>query len=474
MPPLPKSVSFPSGFMWGAATAGFQVEAGLDDTDWGAWAMTPGKIANGDDPNDGPDAFAHVDDDVADLVATGMGAYRFSIELARLYPTRADFDADTPDADGLAKYDGLLAALAAQGVTPLVTLHHFVWPLWMSDPSAPSDPQGWERSDAGDVFATWCSRMGARYGDRVDWWVTINEPNVEGSVGYLASVWPPGVSDTDRLAAVLKAQVRAHAKCFDALHAADAIDADGDGHAAWVSIAQHQRVYEPATSSDADQAAAAHSDYFWNQWILNAIVKGDLDEDFDGAIGPGDEHADPSLIGRADYLGINYYGVSQVSSFGLSFPFVGALPTQNDLPDGRPKTDVGWSIYPAGFVTVLDEAATYGLPIIVTENGIADASDVNRTRFTLEHLLELGVAIDHGDDVRGYFHWALMDNFEWASGFCPRFGLYSVDYTDAARPRTATKAVAALSAVIAAGKLEEATIDALPAYTSSDVPCSSF
>ncbi|HVY44865.1 MAG TPA: glycoside hydrolase family 1 protein [Minicystis sp.] len=474
-PPEPTTVSFPAGFLWGAATAGFQVETGLDATDWGVWAMTPGKIQNGDDPNQGPDAFAHVDEDVGDLVAAGLNAYRFSIEMARVYPTRDAFDQDQPDPDGIAKYDALFAALAKRHVTPLVTLHHFVWPTWMSDPTKSASPQGWERSDAVDVFATWCQRMGKRYGDRVDWWVTINEPTVEASVGYLATLWPPGVSDVDRMVHVMKQQVTAHARCYDMLHGSDTVDADGDGAKVKVSIAKHNRVYEPADATSAEDAdAAKHSDYFWNLWFLNAIVKGDVDEGFDGTIGPKDEHADPSLAGRADYLGINYYGVSQVSAKSLRLPYLGSQPSQFGLEDGRPKNDLGWSIDPEGFGTVLDEAAGYGLPIVVTENGIADALDENRSRFLLEHAFQMGLAIRRGDPVIGYFHWALMDNFEWASGYCPRFGLYAVDETKADRPRTPTKAVSVLAAMTKASAVAQKTIDALPAYVSQPKSCASF
>jgi beta-glucosidase len=466
-PPPPTHVSFAKTFLWGAATAGFQVEGGLDQSDWGAWSKTAGKIQNGDDPDKGPDAFNHVTDDVANLVSAGMNAYRFSIEMARFYPTRAAFDADQQDPDAIAKYDAVLAALAAKKVTPLVTLHHFVWPLWMSDPSKPTEPQGWERSDAPDVFATWCGRMAQRYGDRVDWWVTINEPNVEASVGYLATLWPPGVSDIDRAVKVMKQQVIAHARCYDAIHQSDKTSK--------VSIAQHNRVYEPATAGDPDdEKEAAHSDFFWNRWILDAIVKGDLDENFDGTIGPNDKKADPTLKGRADYLGINYYGVSQVNARSLKLPYLGVEPSQFALPDGRPKNDLGWSIYPEGFVTVLDEAAKYGLQIIVTENGIADALDKNRSRFLLEHLFQLGIANDHGDQVIGYFHWALMDNFEWASGYCPRFGLYSVDYSQSDRPRSPTKAVDVLKEVTKSRSIDQSTIDALPAYVSQPKKCATL
>jgi beta-glucosidase len=345
----------------------------------------------------------------------------------------------------------------------------------MSDPASSKDPQGFEREDAVEVMAAWCERMGKRYGTDVDWWVTINEPTVEASVGYMAGLWPPGVSDVDRLVGVMKRQVEAHARCYDALHAADTVDADGDGAAALVSIAKHNRVYEPADPTNEDDVAAAeHSRRFWNQWFLDAIVKGDVDEDFDDTLGAGDRVGDASLKGRADYLGINYYGVSRVAAAALRFPFMGVQPAQFNLQDDRPRNDLGWSIAPEGFGKVLDEAAAYGLPIVVTENGIADGEGQNRRRYLLEHAFEMGKAIARGADVRGYFHWSLVDNFEWASGYCPRFGLYRVDFASADKPRTATPAVAIMKALASANTLDQATIDAQPAYAAPKAPCASY
>ena len=469
------SVTFPKGFLWGSATAGFQVEKGLADTDWGAWAKIDGKIKGGDRPDDGPDAFAHVAGDLGLMKDAGLGAYRFSLELARIYPTRAAFDADDPSADGLAAYDDLMAKLRAASIVPLVTLHHFVWPTWMSDPADPKQPQGYERADAADVMTAWCARMGKRYGKDVDWWVTLNEPTVEASIGYLAGLWPPGVSDVERLVSVMKKQVELHARCYDALHAADTVDADGDGKAALVSIAKHNRVYEPADpTSEDDLAATEHSRRFWNQWFLDAIVKGDGDDNFDDAIGPGDRVGDAALKGRADYLGINYYGVSRIAANALRFPHMGVQPSQFNLQDGRPRNDLGWSIAPEGFGAVLDEVAPYGLPIVVTENGIADGTGANRSRYLLEHAFELGKAIGRGANVIGYFHWSLVDNFEWASGFCPRFGLYHVDMASPAKTRTATPTVAVLKELATTGTLAKATVDALPAYAAPTSPCASF
>jgi beta-glucosidase len=470
--PEPTEVTFPPGFAWGTGTAGFQIESGLDDTDWGIWATLPGKIANGDLPNDGPDALAHIAGDVGLMTTMGLTSYRFSIELARVYPTRADFDADTPDPAGLSAYDALIDALGDEGIEPLVTLHHFVWPSYLRDPTEPGAPQGFEREEAVDLFATWCRRMGAHFGDRVDIWVTINEPTVEASVGYLASVFPPGVSDTERMVAVMKRQVQAHARCYDALHEVDQSDADGDGAAALVSIAKHDRVYEPFDSElDTDLEAVQRAKRFWNQWFTDAIVLGDLDEDFDGVV---DVAGDPALVGRADYLGLNYYGVSRVGTMSLELPHVGPVPVQIALLNERPKSDLRWDIYPAGFGVVIDDMARYGLPIYITENGLADSEDVNRSRFLAEHLFEIGKAMLRGVDIRGYYHWSLIDNFEWAGGFCPRFGFYTVDFDSPEKTRSPTAAVPLMADIADTGRLTQATIDALPGYVSAPAPCEGF
>jgi beta-glucosidase/6-phospho-beta-glucosidase/beta-galactosidase len=468
-PPPPASVSFPSTFLWGSATAGFQVEKDDSNTDWAAWVATPGKIANGDSPDvGGPDALDHIPDDVANMKSAGLNAYRFSIEWGRLYPTLADFMNDTPDPTAIAAYDSLLSTLKAAGIVPIVTISHYALPNYVADITQSSQPYGWETAQTGQLFTQLCTRMGARYGDRVDTWVTINEPINVALAGYLQGSFPPGlVLDADRTEAVVKAQALAHVACFDALHAADTVDADGDGKAAVVSLALNMAAINPydPTSSD-DAAAVERVDYVYNQWFWNAVVKGDWDDDFDGTLtGPNDKTNDPSLAGRADYLGVNYYLQALISAHrGLIVPVINAAIYEADLPTTLPKTDFGWDIYPQGFGRVLDEAATYGKPILVTENGIADHADVMRARFLAEHLFQLGWAMQRGDDILGYVHWALVDNFEWASGYCPHFGLFSYDPTTGTR--TARASLATFSHIVSTGVLKQSDIDALPAYGS--------
>ena len=468
--PAPAEVDFPKNFMWGSSTAGFQVEKGDSNTDWSRWVAS-GKIASGDSPDvAGPDALAHIDDDIAALTASGQTAYRFSIEWGRVYPTLADFMSDTPDPAGVAIYTTLLQKLQAAHIKPLVTLVHFALPSWLSDgtPATMAQPQGWERPETLGYFATWCSRAAKRWGGQVDWWATINEPLPYVLGGYVQGSFPPGVVlDLTRAFDVVKIEARAHARCFDAIHAADTIDADGDGKAAWVSVAKHQRTFHPYDATSAgDAAATAHVAYLWNKWFLAAIVKGDWDDKLDGDTNPSDVTHDATLAGRADYLGINYYSDTLISAtVGLKLPPpISAAVYQANMPTSRPKTDFGWDIYPEGLGVVLDEAAAYGLPLVVTENGIADGRDVNRSRFLLEHLYQLGWAIQRGDPVVGYFHWALVDNFEWASGFCPHFGLLSYDRSTGAR--SAKKSLGVYRSVATSGKLTSAQVAAADAYVA--------
>lgn len=474
-PVPPASVSFPSKFLWGTATAGFQVEKGDVDTDWAAWVAMTGKIKNGDNPDvGGPDALDHITDDVADLVATHQNAYRFSLEWARLYPTLADFTADTPDPQAVAAYGDLISALVAAHITPVVTLDHYTLPQYVDDVTMSTQPQGWELPSTSTMFVQFCGRMAKRWGAQVDYWITLNEPLVLAVGGYLQGSIPPGVLfNIDRTIAVIKAEALVHAAAYDAIHAADTVDADGDGHAALVSVAKHQRTFHATDpTSTADVAAAAHVEYLWNQWFMNAIVLGNWDDDFNGDYtGPNDKLGDPTLVGRADFLGLNYYSDTLISaSAGLVIPApVNASIEQAHLPTGRPETDVGWDIYAEGLATIVDEAKQWKLPILITENGIADHADANRPRFILDHLFQLGWSIQRGANVIGYLQWASVDNFEWASGFCPKYGIYSYDPTSGAR--TARPSAMEYAGVIQASKVTLAQLQAAPAYATPTTMC---
>ncbi|HKE20301.1 MAG TPA: family 1 glycosylhydrolase [Kofleriaceae bacterium] len=460
--PLPDPIGqFPGGFLWGSAIAPYQVEGGLHATDWYRWETLCGTACSGQSADDGPDFFAHYADDLDAASAMGQNAIRIGIDWARVFPAAESFPA-APVAEEVARYHDVIGAARERGMQVMVTLIHFDLPIWIDDLDDPEAAAGWEDPAIVDRFAEFAGWAAAEYGAEIDLWITLNEPFVNVVGGWISGSVPPGAFlDVDTALEVGERMIYAHAAAYDAIHAADTIDADGDGDPARVSIAQHSRVFLPKDPTNEAQVAAADMfRYLLNDFFLRGATLGDIDRNYDfDADDEGDTKADPALVDRLDFIGLNYYGVTLVVETSQdSFPLIG-LPLQNDLQDqgfDAPVSDFGWSIYPAGLRQVLDELAPYQLPIIITENGIADGADAQRPRFLIEHLYELGRAIDDGIPIEGYFHWSLMDNFEWGSGYCPRFGLLRVDFDDPSRARTPGEGAAVYQRIIEANTVDPA------------------
>jgi beta-glucosidase/6-phospho-beta-glucosidase/beta-galactosidase len=457
--------TFPPGFMFGSATSAFQIESGLDAiTDFGLWAT----IQNYDNADDGPQSRNNYVKDIAALVATHQNAYRFGIEWARLFPTQAAWSAcrsagtvagceAAADASELNYYKDLVAKLGQNAITPLVTLWHSTFPTYINDQTKDWHSQGWLAPTISADIAAWAGFAAAEF-PSIKWWVTLNEPFIAIQGDYIDGSGPPGVQgQLDALKAALASMIRAHAAMFDAIHAAQP--------KAMVSITQDIHLYYGETPGrpEDDQSAKEFS-YLSNAIFLNAIVNGDLDADFDGKIDNGETTGDPALKGHADYVGVNYYGFSLVRGYP-GFPLVDGVALADGADHGLPKNDLGWDIYPRGLGESLDFAATYKLPIVITENGLADATDANRSRFVAEHLAELAAKIQAGVDVRGYFHWSTIDNFEWSNGFCPRFGLFRVDYTDPARARSARASANLYKQIIDENQVTDTLLNAQPKYS---------
>lgn len=460
---LPPAVGpFPADFLWGTAIAPYQVEGGLHATDWYQWETLCGSGCSGETADDGPDFLAHYQEDLDAARAMGNNAIRIGIDWSRLFPTAASFP-DQPDPAAVSLYHDVIAAARARDLEVMVTLIHFALPTWIHDLEDPAAAAGWEDPAIVDHFAAFAGWAGGEYGGEVDLWITLNEPFVNVVGGWVSGDVPPGKAlEIETALAVGERMIRAHAAGYDALHAADTGDADGDGEATRVSIAQHSRIFVPKDPGNPRQVRAAEIfRYLLNDYFLAGAVHGDLDRNYDGdADDEGDVAADPDLVGRMDYVGLNYYGVTMVleTANDESFPIIG-IPLLNDL-DAQgfeaPKSDFGWAIYPAGLGELLRDLEKYELPVMITENGVADATDALRPRFLVEHLYEVAAAIDDGVDVEGYFHWALMDNFEWGSGYCPRFGLLRVDFADPARPRTAGAGAETYRRIIEDGTVDPA------------------
>ncbi|MFO0626826.1 MAG: glycoside hydrolase family 1 protein [Polyangiales bacterium] len=491
--PTPRG-RFPQGFLWGSATAPYQIEGGLGNTDWGAWERMPGRILGGDRADNGPRSYELFAADLDALVASGQNSYRLGIEWARIFPTRdawtrcqaaasmplSQFTAAcraAASAEGVAYYHRVLRAMADRRLVPMVTLQHFTLPDYLHDINADAGMQGWNRPEIVGEFAVWARFAGAEYGAEVDWWVTINEPVVTVAGGFLQGVFPPGRStDFTSARTILRHMTLAHARAYDALHEADTTAVMGQADAGgarpcMVSIASHNRVFRANDPNRPEDVAAAETtQYVNNRLMLNAIVGGDLDGDADGTLdGPEDRRNDPTLRARADYIGVNYYGLTLVRGISI-IPILRGLPEQVNLRTPLPKSDLLWDLYPQGFLLVLRELTRYNLPVLVTENGIADRVGVNRQRFLAEHLAILARAIREGIDVRGYYHWSIVDNFEWAEGFCPRFGLYTVDFNDPMRARVPTPAAMLYRRIITEGEVTDTLLNGLAPY-QAPVPC---
>ncbi len=437
---------FPPGFLWGAATAGFQSDMGCpsapcvdDKSDWYQWVTAPEILTEGlvvgDPVQDGPGQWELMEADL-DRAAAEMGhnGYRFSFEWSRLFPTSTEGASTEAEVDALAdpaavaRYHEMLAHLAATNITPLVTLNHYTLPLWIHDGVACHESpetcvdRGWLGPDRLiPEMVKYASFAAREFGAEVDLWATLNEPFAVILAGFAVPspaerTNPPGINDltfgyaTD----VIQNMIIAHARIYDAVHAADAGDADGDGVAAMVGLVPNlAAVISDEPETEVGKQAEANAFHLYNRYFLDALIKGSWDPDFDGV---ADEVRD-DLVGRMDFVGINYY--LQLAITALETSLVEAIPLFTFLPDPFNLGDG----YPPGLYEVsMFVAEEYGLPIYITEN-----------RLDVPHLVWLRKAINEGADVRGYFHWSLIDNYEWNHGFGFELGLYSYDAETKAR-----------------------------------------
>lgn len=489
--PEPREGRFPPSFLWGAAVAGFQVDMGcptlpdaecLDPhSDWYVWVTDASLLADGsthlsgDPVSDGPGHWELYESDF-DLAANEvkLNAFRTSVEWSRIFP-RSTLGVEDPeelaelaDATALAHYRALFTAMRARGLSPLVTLHHYTLPVWMHDAVGchfdlqSCSPRGWlDREIIVLEIAKYAGFVAGALGDLVDRWATQNEPFAVVLAGFLQPsserTNPPGVSLAfDAVKASAAAMIEAHARMYDAVKAADTTDADADGQAAEVGLVfavAPSRPLDP--SSELDRQAAENVTYLYNWAFLDAVVLGEMDEDLDGV---AEHRAD--LAGRMDFLGINYYAVSRVEGTGYAvFSELSPLTTFSPV-----TLEIGYDepsgIY-EGLVLVGDRYP--GLPLLVTENGTPRVDEEGYpTRYLRDHLIWVSRAIREGVDVRGYFYWSFMDNYEWNHGMGMRFGLFEVDPADPQKRRVARPLAATYRSIIEANAIPQDLLDAYP------------
>lgn len=364
---------FPDGFIWGAAVSAYQTEGGSGSSDWCAWQRA-GKVPP---CGAGVGSWERWEEDVALASELGLGMLRISLEWSRLEPEPGRFDEAAFE-----HYAEILRAIRARGMQTMLVLWHFTHPLWFAEHG------GWERPDALARFRILAERAAERYADLVDLWATLNEADTFVAQAFVRGVWPPGLKRSWRRGwRVYRRLAQAHNEAYRALK-------NVLGQKTRVGLTHAFTWARPVRKGGLITGIPVAA---WN-FLANDVFLGDV-------------------AGHLDWLGVQYYIATPLSLRGLA------------IGEGfGPKSDIGWRIEPRGlYEVVMRTWHRMHVPLIVTENGIADASDRQRARFIIDHLAWLWRAIERGADVRGYLHWSLIDNYEWALGFEPRFGLAAVD-----------------------------------------------
>lgn len=439
------TIHFPEGFVWGAATAAYQIEGavtadGRGRSIWDTFSHTPGKILGGDTGDIAVDHYHRFEQDVALMAELGIGAYRFSIAWPRIQP----YGKGPANQPGLDFYRRLTDTLLAAGIEPFATLYH--WDL----PQELEDAGGWPMRETAYRFADYAALVHGALGDRVARWVTINEPWCAAYLGYGSGEHAPGRRDLTTAVAAAHHLLLAHGLALPALRGPDS------------AVGPALNLYPVAAASEAqeDLDAARRIDGLQNRFFLDAVLRGAYPEDVWADLEPYGlsgvaQEGDLGVIGAPiDHLGINYYnrflvsGAAGPGSAAATSPFAGVSPWPGAEHvafhrAGAPMTAMGWEIDPSGLCETLTRVAREypPVPLYVTENGAAfddtvsagGVHDPDRLAYVDGHLRACHDALLAGVPLRGYFAWSLMDNFEWSWGYGKRFGLVHVDYATQAR-----------------------------------------
>ncbi|MGX7824557.1 GH1 family beta-glucosidase [Actinokineospora sp. 24-640] len=434
-------MGFPQGFLWGAATAAYQIEGsptadGRGRSIWDTFSHTPGKVDNGDTGDVAVDHYRQVRSDVALMADIGLDAYRFSVSWPRVQASGSG----PANAAGLDFYSRLVDELLGRGIKPVLTLYH--WDL----PQDLEDAGGWTSRETAARFAEYAAIVADRLGDRVPLWTTLNEPWCSAFLGYGSGLHAPGRTDGEAALRSAHHLLLAHGWGVSALRAALPSDAQ-------VSVALNPHAVSAASDSPDAVEAARRIDAVGNRIFFDPLLRGGYPDDLmldtmsvtDWTfVREGDEAA---IAAPIDVLGVNYYATARVEGFGAADGKPSPWPGSEHVrfaPTAEPVTEMNWTIDPAGLTALLVRVHTEygGPPMMVTENGAAfpdvvgpdgTVSDPQRVAYLREHVGALHDAIAAGVDLRGYFVWSLMDNFEWSYGYAKRFGIVHVDYANQRR-----------------------------------------
>ncbi len=391
-------------FLWGVATSAFQLE-GSPHADWSSWDSILSR---------NPEVTNHYSmykEDLSLLRDLGVNAYRFSLEWSRIQPRENVWDSSVID-----HYQDIIEILKSYNVEPMLTLHHFTHPLWFIK------KYPWHEDESVPKFLEYVERIVSSI-KGVSYWITFNEPYVLLLGGYLEGCMPPGIKDPKLALKALKNILICHAKAYDIIHKADS--------EAMVSVAHNMAALAPWSRwNPLDRALAKMAKYFYNHSLTDAFLTGQLKVKF-----PLRKEVliEVPIKDKLDFFGVNYYTRVHVR-FN---PFRKMCVELRHLDiDGYGLSDLGWEIHPYGLEKVLRYASRLNVPLIITENGIATRNAETKIDFMRKHVDAVERSIKKGIDVRGYFYWSLIDNYEWLQGLDARFGLYKVDFKTLKRKPT--------------------------------------
>jgi beta-glucosidase len=416
IPALPNSafakvLSFPANFKWCVATAAHQIEGDNTNSDWWAFEKNPGAIKNNEKSGKASDHWNRIEEDTQLMKDLNVKSYRFSIEWAKIEPQEGQWNQAAID-----HYKNEIKTLRAQGIEPMITLHHFTFPNWVVAKGS------WEWTEFPTAFKKYTEKVVTEIATDVQDWVTFNEPMVVIFGGYMAGVMPPKRNDSKAAGRALTAMLQAHVQSYNLIHA------QNKKTKVRVGFAHHLRVFEPMQRfNPIDWLLAKQLDKAWNWAFATAPETGRLQLYVPFLISVDQEIE--GLKGTQDFFGVNYYTRDHIH-FSLT-----KFELERSVPAGALVNDLKWEIYSEGFYLILKEISKRfpSKDILVTENGIADHRDAFRKDFLASHFRAMHRAIAEGARVQAYCHWSLLDNFEWNEGFAPRFGLYEVNYTDQKR-----------------------------------------
>ncbi|MEI7987458.1 MAG: family 1 glycosylhydrolase [Chloroflexota bacterium] len=398
---IQSSFQVPSGFYWGTATSSQQVEGNNTNNNWWQWENEPGRIKQGHKAGLACDWWGGRWREDFDRAADSyQNAHRLSIEWSRVQPKPDIWDEQAFD-----HYRQMLSGLRQRGITPFVTLHHFSDPLWFMEMG------GWENTDAPQIFAKYVTKTIESLKEYTSLWCTINEPNVYTSFAYVVGAFPPGKHDINAAFRVMTNMIRAHALAYHIIH-----NLQPESR---VGIAIHHIDFHPLRS------------WFPLDTLVTNIYAGAINNAFTNTLVDGTlrfvvmRASIPEARGTQDYLGLNYYTREYVR---FNPAKAGELFGERTFARNADLSDGGFTANePDGFYNAIHWATRYGLPIIIAENGIECADDHIRPRYIIQHIHQMMRSMQEGIPIQGYFHWSLVDNFEWERGWTQRFGLWELD-----------------------------------------------